>query len=314
MAALTPVKSMNNGPKHVIKVALDWTPNTVHTGLFLAREAGFYNSRNLDVQLLPPDAEYSKSPAKRLEDGEVDLAVCPSESCIAYNESGKMDLQAVYAILQRDASAIVAKKMNNIGDLGNKGMTYGSYNARYEDAIVKAMIKRAGGDPSQLKIQNQTGKLSLWESLKQGTIDATWVFLPWEGVEAVQAGMDLTVVQMSDYGIPYGYSPVIARNASSPQTLDKDTLWRFVSATMEGYEQAMTDPNSAAAVMKQYCDPALSQKFLLESQRNVNQYYSDGTTLGRMAGHKWKAWVEWLEAEGLVPQGKLRSEGLFKNM
>ncbi|KAI6871890.1 hypothetical protein KC334_g18730, partial [Hortaea werneckii] len=56
MAALTPVKSMNNGPKHVIKVALDWTPNTVHTGLFLAREAGFYSSRNLDVQLLPPDA------------------------------------------------------------------------------------------------------------------------------------------------------------------------------------------------------------------------------------------------------------------
>merc|ERR1712029_34252 len=293
MAALTPVKSMNNGPKHVIKVALDWTPNTVHTGLYLAREAGFYSSRNLDVQLLPPDAEYSKSPAKRLEEGEVDLAACPSESCIAYNESGKMDLQAVYAILQRDASAILAKKMNN---------------------IVDAITKRAGGDPTQLKIEGQKGKLSLWESLKQGTIDATWVFLPWEGVEAVQAGMDLTVVEMSDYGIPYGYSPVIARNASSPTTLDKDTLWRFVSATMEGYEQAMTDPNSAAAVMKQYCDPKLSEKFLLESQRNVNQYYSDGTTLGRMAGHKWKAWVEWLEAEGMLPQGKLRSEGLFKNI
>merc|ERR1712072_832749 len=65
---------------------------------------------------------------------------------------------------------------------------------------------------------------SLWESLKKGEIDATWVFLPWEGVEAVQAGMDLTVVQMSDYGIPYGYSPVIARNASSPQNLQRQDI------------------------------------------------------------------------------------------
>lgn len=313
MAALTPVKSMNNGAPKSLKVALDWTPNTVHTGLFVAKEMGLYSTRGLDVEFLAPDANYSKSPAKRLEDGEVDLAICPSESCVAYHESGKMDLQAIYAILQKDASAIVAKKMNNIGDLGN-GMTYGSYNARYEDDIVRAMIKRDGGNPDGLKIETQKGKLSLFESLKRGEIDATWVFLPWEGVQAVQEGLDLTVVQMEDYAIPYGYSPVIARNAASPTTPDPDTLWRFISATQEGYHQAMTTPNEASAVLQQFCDPPRSRQFLKDSQININGYYTDGTTLGRMSGHKWRAWVDWLAAEGLLKPGTVKAEALFKNI
>jgi len=300
-------------PATTLRVALDWTPNTIHTGLFVARDTGIYAGRGLDVQLLTPDADYSKSPAKRLEDGEVDLAICPSESCIAYHHSGKMQLQAIYAILQKDASAIVSKKVENVRELGN-GMTYGSYNARYEDNIVKAIIKKDGGNPDGLKIEQQKGKLSLFESLKKGEVDATWVFLPWEGVEAVQEGMDLTVVQMEDYDIPYGYSPVIARNASSPTAPDSDTLWKFVSATMEGYRQAMNSIDAAAKIMSKHCSPPRSEQFLRESQWNINQYYSDGSTLGRMSSQKWKTWLDWLDEHGLLEGSKINPEDLFKNI
>ena len=60
--------------KTTVKVALDWTPNTIHSGLYLALEKGLYADEGLEVELLPPDAEYSITPAKRLEKGEVDLA------------------------------------------------------------------------------------------------------------------------------------------------------------------------------------------------------------------------------------------------
>jgi ABC-type nitrate/sulfonate/bicarbonate transport system substrate-binding protein len=113
-----------------LRIALDWTPNTIHSGLYLAQQKGYYAKHNLTVELLPPDAAYSKTPAKQLELGEVDLAICPSESCIAYNESGKMQLQAIYAILQKDASAIVGTKLNSMRELG-EGKRHGSYNARY---------------------------------------------------------------------------------------------------------------------------------------------------------------------------------------
>lgn len=197
-----------------IRVALDWTPNTIHTGLFLAQARGLYAGADLDVQLLPPDEDYSKSPAKRLETGEVDLAICPSESCVAYAESGKMQLQAIYAILQRDASALVATKLKRVAELG-EGKVYGSYNARYEDAIVKAMVASDGGNGEGVKIERQQGKLSLFEATKSGKVDATWVFVPWEGVEAELDGTEANYFRMEDFEIPYGYSPVIARNAAS---------------------------------------------------------------------------------------------------
>ena len=142
-----------------LRIALDWTPNTIHSGLYLAKEKGIYQKHNLHVELLPPDAQYSKTPAKRLEEGEVDLVICPSESCIAYNESGKMRLQAIYAILQKDASAIASTKLNSMRELGQH-KSYGSYNARYEDAIVKTMILKDEGDPHNTKFVQDEGRRS----------------------------------------------------------------------------------------------------------------------------------------------------------
>ncbi|BCG95608.1 hypothetical protein MesoLj131a_44720 [Mesorhizobium sp. 131-2-1] len=36
-----------------ITVALDWTANTNHIGLFVARDKGFYRGAGLDVEILP---------------------------------------------------------------------------------------------------------------------------------------------------------------------------------------------------------------------------------------------------------------------
>jgi len=60
-------------PRTNVKVALDWTPNTIHSGLFLAKETGIYEKHGLQVELLSPGPDYDKTPARRLQDGEVDL-------------------------------------------------------------------------------------------------------------------------------------------------------------------------------------------------------------------------------------------------
>jgi NitT/TauT family transport system substrate-binding protein len=42
------------------------------------------------------------------------------------------------------------------------------------------------------------------------------VFLGWEGIQARRAGIDLNVFRLEDYGVAYGYSPVLAAH---PDTL-----------------------------------------------------------------------------------------------
>lgn len=293
-----------------IRVALDWTPNTIHSGLFIAKAKNFYSDAGLDVHLLPPDTSYSTTPARRLEAGEVDLAICPSESCIAHAEGGKMKLQAIYAILQKDASAIVS-----IGDSFAKmkdlqGGKYGSYNARYEDHIVRAMVAADDGDGSKVTIEGNKGKLSLFEELKAGNVDATWIFLPWEGVEARQEGIKLNVFRTEDFSVPYGYSPVIAYNAAKSKVSD-EVLQKFVQATRKGYEAALGDPHIAVESLKDHCVPARSKEFLLESQQDINKYYEDHDTLGSMEGSKWKTWVDWLKKQNLVAKQDMVAEDLF---
>lgn len=293
-----------------IRVALDWTPNTIHSGLFIAKAQNLYSDAGLDVQLLPPDASYSTTPARLLEAGEVDLAICPSESCIAHAEGGKMKLQAIYAILQKDASAIVS-----IGDSFTKfkdlqSGKYGSYNARYEDHIIRAMVTADGGDGEKVAIESSKGKLSLFDELKAGNIDATWIFLPWEGVEARQEGVKLNVFRTEDYGVPYGYSPVIAYNAAKSKVPD-EVLQKFVQATRKGYEIALKDPHAAVEALKDRCIPARSEEFLLESQTDINKYYQDRDTLGSMEQSKWKTWIEWLKKQNLVAKQDISPEDLF---
>ncbi|KAF2225348.1 NMT1/THI5 like-domain-containing protein [Elsinoe ampelina] len=302
-------------PPTTIRVALDWTPNTLHTGLFLAQSLNFYTSANLNVTLLPPSSDYSTTPARLVAAGEADLAICPSESCLAYAESGKLLLQAIYAICQRDASAIVTTKpeFKDLKALG--GATYGSYNARYEDEIVRSMVAQAGGDGNALKIEGQKGKLSLFEATKKGEVDATWVFLPWEGVEAELDATELGVFRPGDYGVPYGYSPVICRNKGG--TVSEEALKSFVRETARGYQLAMNDVGKAVEVMKAHVE-GRSEEFLRKSQEAINGYYGDtvSTTafaLGQMDVGKWKEWVDWLRGKQLLTADNINLEDLFTN-
>ena len=296
----------------IIKLALDWLPNTIHTGLYIAQEKGFYAALGLKLELIGPDATYSKTPAKRLEHGEADLAICPSESCIAYAQSGKMRLKAIYAILQRDASAIVSTKLSRISELGS-GKVYGSYNARYEDDIVKAMIKQDGGNGDGVSIAKHHGMLSLYDSLLSGEVDATWVFMPWEGEIAVRDGVELQAFRAEDYGIPYGYT-VIAYDAAAG-SLSPETLHAFVSATREGYAYAIENADEAARIMAKDDMTGYPEDFLRKSQLAINSYYSSGkvTELGKMTEERWSTWVKWLESQSLLLASSIDIRSLYIN-
>jgi ABC-type nitrate/sulfonate/bicarbonate transport system substrate-binding protein len=222
-----------------------------------------------------------------------------------------MQLQAIYAILQRDASALVSTKLQRVAELG-QSKAYGSYNARYEDAIVRAMVAQDGGDGAGVKIERQKGKLSLFDATKAGEVDATWVFVPWEGVEAEMEGTEAKYFRMEDYGIPYGYSPVIARRADAGG-VDGETLRKFVKATREGYEAVEGDVKVGVRALKEHCRPERSEEFLEKSQKAINPFYSDGSQLGTMSEQKWSIWIEWLEEQGMMEAGKVRVGEIFTN-
>ena len=54
-AAPSPSATPFNGTPAKVRLALDWTPNTDHTGFFVAKHEGWYRDAGIDLQVLPYD-------------------------------------------------------------------------------------------------------------------------------------------------------------------------------------------------------------------------------------------------------------------
>jgi len=303
-----------------IRLALDWTPNTNHTGFYVAAANGAYERADLDVTFILPDADnYELTPAKRVAQGTADLAITPSESIYSYQSNG-VPLVAVAAVLARDASAIVTLKQNGIARPQQlDGKVYASYKARYEDEIIRQLIRNDGGKGHFLS--HQPARLDIWNALLTNEADATWIFLPWEGVEAANRGLELTQFILEDYDIPYGYSPVLTAHRDWTAR-HAEALRRFLAATAEGFTFAARNPDQAAQLL---IDTARHQSlndtdFVEQSQQMASGYYlsADGQW-GPMQPGVWLSFTNWLIRHQLLTDAtggvvaQLDSATLFTN-
>lgn len=277
-----------------LHLALDWTPNINHIGFFVAQHKGFYEGANLDVTISDPSADnYAVTPAKKVELGQADFALCPMESIISYRTKTRpFPLQAIAAIFQEDVSAIAVLKNSSIKSPRDlDGKSYASYHARYEDAIVRQMIKNDGGQ-GNISI-DYPAKLGIWETILQRKTDATWIFMNWEGIEAATQNVDLQCFKMADYGIPYSYSPVIAANADKIAT-HVTAYHAFLAATRQGYLNAVRHPAKAVEILQQLVP---QKERAIDLQRCLNYsapYFGSINNWGVMEQENVQTFLDWI--------------------
>ena len=296
-----------------LAIALDWTPNTNHTGFFVAQELGYYAASGIELHILNPATDqYATTPAKKLELGEVDFAVAPFESVISLNtKPARVQAVAIAALLQQDISSIATLATSNIArprDLD--GRIYASYRARYEDAIVRQLVINDGGTGDFTV--TYPDKLGIWNTLLTGAADATWIFDNWEGVEAETQGVALRTFALADYGIPYGYSPVVMATAAGIATRRAEYA-AFVQATKKGFQFAISNPREATDILRQHVPERDVRLIDLEkSQAAAAAFYGDASAWGTLETSRVEAFLDWLIAHGLETEA-VRSMPLFTN-
>jgi ABC-type nitrate/sulfonate/bicarbonate transport system substrate-binding protein len=293
-----------------ITIALDWTFNANHLGFIIAQELEIYKKTGLHVNLITPDQDnYSVTPAKKVELAQADFALCPLESIISYQtKSQPFPMLAVAAIFKTDLSAIACKKNTASRPADLDGKSYASYKARYEDAIVKQMLRNDGGT-GNLEI-TYPDKLGIWDTIENGSVDSTWIFLNWEALEAKTKHLDLSLFQMRDYDIPYSYSPVVALNET---LIDKnrDAYSRFLKATAQGWQVAQDDIELAAKILKKYAPPTTELDFK-QSVQITNEAVGSIANWGKMDFVQIDQFLNWLQDQQLESE-QVTTAGLFTN-
>jgi ABC-type nitrate/sulfonate/bicarbonate transport system substrate-binding protein len=295
-----------------LKLALDWRPNTNHTGFFIAKHLGFYEEEGLDVMIISTEEDnYKVTPAKKVELGLADFALCPMESLVSYRTKDKpFDAVGIATIFQEDISAICALRSSGITrprDLDNR--IYASYNARYEDKIVEQMIKNDKGR-GNITIKYPE-KLGIWDTLLNGEADATWIFVNWEGIEAEAQGVELNLFRMSEYGIPYGYSPVIMTSKTKINENQADYA-AFLRATKKGFQYAINHVENAAQILDLYVSKADKYVDIVKSQIMTSPSYGNPEEWGKMDLKKVQTFLDWLRKHKLE-RTKLKANQLVTN-
>jgi ABC-type nitrate/sulfonate/bicarbonate transport system substrate-binding protein len=285
-----------------VKIALDWTPNVNHIGFFVAQELGFYEEHEVRVTIIHPRTDnYLLTPAKKLELGEVDFAIAPSETVISFNTKAQpFAVSAVAALLKEDLSAIVTLASSGISRPQMlDGRVYASYKARYEDDIVRQMIINDGGK-GEIQI-SYPEKLSIWDTLLAGKADATWIFTNWEGIEAEQNGIALNTFCLSDYDIPYSYSPVILSATDKIDTHYKQYR-HFLQATKQGFLYAQQHMEEAARILEPHMSERDRDRInVVKSLQKTAPFFGDAETWGIMQPDRVLKFLHWLRDKNLEP-------------
>ncbi len=308
-----------------LKLALDWTPNTLHAGYLMAEAHGYFEADGLEVEMINPKVDnYSVTPAKKLACKEVHLAIAPSESVISFNmRKDAVPLMAIAAPLQQDTSAIVTLADSGIdrpAKLDSK--RFASYDARFENDIVRQLVKNDGGK-GEFQISNPE-MLEVWDSLIEGQVDAAWIFLPWEGVKAkYEKGVKFNAFQLSNYEIPYGYSPLIVTHQDFIQE-ESEAIKIFLEASERGWRDVYTNPGKASKVLHKQIQQREFDNidFLEESLKMIQPaILTTNDRWGFMEGERWVDFIDWmiqhqiLKDEQGIPMnhGQIDSSMLYTN-
>src|SRR5438309_6823723 len=158
-----------------VNLALDWTPNTNHTGIYVALAQGWYRAEGIDLHLLPYSANVS--PDVLVSSGKADVGVSSTEGIVADAAIGQ-PVVSIAAIIQHNTSALVtlaSSGLNRPRDLDGK--TYGGFGAPYESAVVGEIIQKDGGKG---QFKNVTLSVDAMQALESHQLNFVWVFEGWE--------------------------------------------------------------------------------------------------------------------------------------
>lgn len=294
-----------------LKLALDWIPNPIHSGIFIAYNKGWYEKAGITLEIISPDShQFQKMPYRMAQSKEVDLAINPSECVLINHETGvENPIVAVAAVLQGFPTAIAK---NNASATTNI-FQYGAFGIPFEQTIVKELANSALPD-GEFSVVNPS-KMEIYESLAQGNINITWLFKPIEGVEAEYHCRAYSYYPLEENGIPYGYSPILM--AHPEIVAEKEAVLKeFMYLTALGYAFAKENPEETVSILLKYTstDSFTDPKLLLEMQKATGEYYlNESNQWGKMEETRWSNYIGWLEDHGAITKNKISSSAVFTN-
>ena len=281
-----------------ITFVLDWTPNTNHTGLYIAQEKGYFEEAGLKVSIVQPPEDGA---VVLTASGKAQFGISFQDSmAAAISGDSPLPVTAVAAVINHNTSGIISRKGEGMDrPKGMEGHTYATWNGAIELGTIQQVVEADGGDYSKIELipSTVTDEVS---ALKTNSVDSIWIFYAWAGVKTELEQLETDYFAFADIDPVFDYyTPVIIANdrflAEEPETAKA-----FLAAVSKGYEDAIANPEEAAAILCKAA-PELDPELVLASQKYLaDQYQADAPQWGYMDAARWNSFYQWVNEKGLT--------------
>ena len=222
-----------------LTLLLDWFVNPDHAPLYVAEARGYFQDAGLEVEMIAPADP--NDPPKLVAAGKADLAISYQPQLHIQVDQG-LPLVRIGTLVATPLNSLVVLAdgpIRSIADL--KGRKIGFSVGGFEDAILKAMLERAGLGLDDVELINVNFSLS--PSLVSGQVDA--VIGAYRNFELNQmdiVGKPGRAFYVEEEGVPpYDELIVVAHK----DRLDDPRYRRFLTALERGVQYLINRPQES---------------------------------------------------------------------
>lgn len=243
-----------------INLMMNWTADSAHLGFAVAQEAGIYAKHNLEVVL--NEGRGSAVAAQLVASGQADVGLADTVAILNVAAQGA-PIEIISTVWKSGQFGVQFLKSSGIetpADLVGKKLAVSPGSAM--QPLVPVFLRANGVEEKDVEIvtANTNTFLGLLES---GQVDAVSDTPEKVLVPMAAQGKEAGNIYFYTHGVPLASLSLVASSA----TLEKngDAYTRFVTATAEGWKQAMANPEAAVdALLKVFPDTTHSREALLQ--------------------------------------------------
>jgi len=280
-------------PNEDATLLLDFTPNGVHAGIYLAVERGYDEAEGVTLHVRRPGAP-ADAP-RLLRAGRVDMAILDIHDLGLARERGA-DLVGVMALVQRPLAAVLAEpEVRTPRDL--EGRRAGVSGLASDTAVLRSVVEGAGGDPRRVRVT--TIGFDAVTALLAGRVAAATAFWDVEGVAMHARRPQTREFRVEDYGAP-PYPELVLCVTRQTLAERRPVVRAAIRALQRGYLAAQDDPDSAVSAMTA-ADRALDRAALAPQLDAVAPAFTAGArTYGQLRPGVLRAWARWDRRFGIL--------------
>ena len=279
-------------------LVLDFTPNAVHAGIFIALARDFDGAEGVQLRVRRPSA--STDAVRQLTGGRAQLAIMSISDLALARERGQ-DLVGVMAVVQRPLAAVLAQpSVRTPEDL--EGRRVGVTGAPSDEAVLDSIVRGAGGDPRRVR-RTTIGFTAVPALLGRRVAGAT-AFWNAEGVALRRERRDgaaFREFRVDRFGAPAYPELVLVATAQTAQD-DPGLIEGTVAALRRGYDEALLDPELAVETLVRRNRGLDRDAVLTEFQAVQKAFRGSARRYGELDRERLEAWARWAQEFGIVEE------------